>query len=459
MVLNEEQWIKELREKRIAYGISQGRLAVASGITREYLNKIENGKMKPSKELLETLHKELARFNPEAPLTMLFDYVKIRFPTLDIQHIIKDILKLNINYMLHEDYGHYSYTEHYSLGDIFIYTSADEEKGVLLELKGRGCRQFESYLLAQERSWYDFLMDALVDGGVMKRIDLAINDHMGILDIPELAEKCRKREYIGKSRSYKFYLSGELIKHREDDREYMGRTLYLGSLKSDVYFCIYEKDYVPEFYSFMTAREYLRLCGESLEMGKNDIEKRSDELLTLVGLSKENHRIRGFSRGMKQRLGIAQALLGRPKILICDEPTSALDPIGRKEILDILLSSKKQTTVLFSTHILSDVERICTDVAFLNNGKIAMQGAVADLKNVCSSHEFIVETIKADDAEYLSSVFTDAQLTAKDTLLFLGEQFKMFEVLEFITEHKILISKIERVEPSLESLFMEVVSK
>ena len=70
----------------------------------------------------------------------------------------------------------------------------------------------------------DFLMDALVDGGVMKRIDLAINDHMGILDIPELAEKCRKREYIGKSRSYKFYLSGELIKHREDDREYMGRT-------------------------------------------------------------------------------------------------------------------------------------------------------------------------------------------------------------------------------------------
>ena len=83
---------------------------------------------------------------------MLFDYVKIRFPTLDIQHFIKDILKLNINYMLHEDYGHYSYTEHYSLGDIFIYTSADEEKGVLLELKGRGCRQFECYLLAQERS-------------------------------------------------------------------------------------------------------------------------------------------------------------------------------------------------------------------------------------------------------------------------------------------------------------------
>ena len=182
MVLNEEQWIKELREKRIAYGISQGRLAVASGITREYLNKIESGKMKPSKELLETLHKELARFNPEAPLTMLFDYVKIRFPTLDIQHIIKDILKLNINYMLHEDYGHYSYTEHYSLGDIFIYTSADEEKGVLLELKGRGCRQFESYLLAQQKSWYEMyeMIEELPDY-IVECLDEFIS-HFGTLE-------------------------------------------------------------------------------------------------------------------------------------------------------------------------------------------------------------------------------------------------------------------------------------
>ncbi len=135
--------------------------------------------MKPSKELLETLHKELARFNPEAPLTMLFDYVKIRFPTLDIQHIIKDILKLNINYMLHEDYGRYSYTEHY-LGDIFIYTSANEEKGVLLELKGVVAGSLKVTCWHSKEAGMTF-MDALIDGGVMKRIDLAINDHTGIL--------------------------------------------------------------------------------------------------------------------------------------------------------------------------------------------------------------------------------------------------------------------------------------
>lgn len=115
------------------------------------------------------------KFNPDAPMFLLFDYVHIRFPTLDIKHVIRDILKLNIDYMLHEDYGYYKYIEHYYLGDVFVYTSQDDEKGTLLELKGKDSCQFESYLLAQERSWYDFLMDALIEGGVMKRLDLVNN--------------------------------------------------------------------------------------------------------------------------------------------------------------------------------------------------------------------------------------------------------------------------------------------
>ena len=111
---------------------------------------------------------------------MLFDYVRIRFPTQDVTHVIEDILRLRSDVFIHEDYGFYSYAEHYVLGDVFVLTSPDEEKGVLLELKGRGCRQMECYLLAQHRSWYDFLMDALAEGGVMKRLDLAINDMAGI---------------------------------------------------------------------------------------------------------------------------------------------------------------------------------------------------------------------------------------------------------------------------------------
>ena len=129
------------------------------------------------------------------------------------------------------------------LGDVFVLTSPDKEKGTLLELKGKGCRQMESYLLAQHRSWYDFLMDALIEGGVMKRLDLAINDMAGILDIPELTEKCNHEECISVFRSFKSYRSGELVRSNEQDRYGMGNTLYIGSLKSEVYFCIYEKDY------------------------------------------------------------------------------------------------------------------------------------------------------------------------------------------------------------------------
>lgn len=216
---------------------------------------------------------------------------------------------------------------------------------------------------------------------------------------------------------------------------------------------------VPEFYPFMTAREYLALCGESLGMEKPDIKARSEELLALVGLADEKHRIRGYSRGMKQRLGIAQALLARPKLLICDEPTSALDPVGRKEILDILLAAREQTTVLFSTHILSDVERICTDIAFLADGKIAVQGTVAELKKLRRSEELTLELTNEAHVQALLSRFPKAKASGKETLCFRGGEEESFALLLFMAENKIPFSKIERAEPTLEVLFMEVAAK
>lgn len=242
-LLNEQTWLQQLKEKRLAYGLSQNRLAVATGITRQYLSDIETGKVKPSEDLQQSLFEALERFNPDAPLEMLFDYVRIRFPTTDVQHVVENILQLKLSYFLHEDYGFYSYSEHYALGDIFVLCSHELDKGVLVELKGRGCRQFESYLLAQQRSWYEFFMDALVAGGVMKRLDLAINDRAGILDIPDLTAKCNREECVSLFRSFKSYASGELVKHNEQDKAGMGHTLYIGSLKSEVYFCCYEKNY------------------------------------------------------------------------------------------------------------------------------------------------------------------------------------------------------------------------
>ena len=239
--LNEQTWVQHLKEKRLSYGLSQNRLAIATGITRQYLSDIETGKVKPSDELQLALLETLERFNPDAPLEMLFDYVRIRFPTTDVQQVVENILQLKLSYFLHEDYGFYSYSEHYALGDIFVLCSHELDKGVLVELKGRGCRQFESYLLAQQRSWYEFFMDVLVAGGVMKRLDLAINDKTGILNIPVLTEKCQQEECISVFRSFKSYRSGELV--RKEEKECMGNTLYIGSLQSEVYFCIYEKDY------------------------------------------------------------------------------------------------------------------------------------------------------------------------------------------------------------------------
>ena len=215
---------------------------------------------------------------------------------------------------------------------------------------------------------------------------------------------------------------------------------------------------VPEFYSFMTAPEYLRFCGEITGMSNDDIKKKSGELLELVGLQGEKHRIGGFSRGMKQRLGIAQALINSPRLLICDEPTSALDPIGRKEILDILSSARERTTVLFSTHILSDVERICTDVAFLRDGKAELQGSISDIKARYSIDEYAVETDNVDTVRALLERFP--VMTADGgKLIFRESDVCVFDVMAFIAEKRLHTVKIERSEPTLESLFMEVESR
>ena len=216
---------------------------------------------------------------------------------------------------------------------------------------------------------------------------------------------------------------------------------------------------VPEFYGFMTAPEYLRFCGSIGGITPSETESRAAELLELAGLAEEKHRIKGFSRGMKQRLGIAQALLNRPKLLICDEPTSALDPVGRKEILDILLSVREQTTVLFSTHILSDVERICTDVAFLDNGVICMQGKISEMKAQFRSEEYCLEIERKTDLPLLLHAFAQMRSTGPNQLSFLESEYAVGDVMRFLADRRIPLLKLERAEPTVESLFMEVSTK
>lgn len=215
---------------------------------------------------------------------------------------------------------------------------------------------------------------------------------------------------------------------------------------------------VPEFYPYMTPREYLCFCGEITGMPAKEIRMRSEELLCLVGLEKENRRIKGFSRGMKQRLGIAQALFGRPRLLICDEPTSALDPAGRKELLDILVNAKEQTTVLFSTHILSDVEHICEKIAFLHDGRIVLQGSLEEVRTIKKTAATELETERPEDVQMLLSVFPFLKATGRNSLL-LEDVGHLPDVLRFLADKRMPVVRIERQETSLEELFMEVIGQ
>lgn len=221
---------------------------------------------------------------------------------------------------------------------------------------------------------------------------------------------------------------------------------------------------VPEFYGYMKPMEYLLLCGEITELTKNQTLSKGKELLELVGLSEEKRKIKSFSRGMKQRLGIAQALLNEPKLLICDEPTSSLDPIGRRQILDILLAIKGKTTVVFSTHILSDVERVCDYVAVLHNGKLALQGTLSEIRDQSSSNGF---SIVFESEEQLSNFSNSNELKDHDIQLFKNGNLLTvtfndinkngYFLVHLLSQKKIVPLKFEKIEPSLENLFTEVV--
>lgn len=215
---------------------------------------------------------------------------------------------------------------------------------------------------------------------------------------------------------------------------------------------------VPEFYTYMTTREYLRFCGEIAGVPAGELKERIEELLTLAGLANEKRRIKGFSRGMKQRLGIAQALIHKPKLLICDEPTSALDPIGRKEVLDVLMAAKKDTTVIFSTHILSDVERICDEIVFIHDGRVALNGTIEKIKSQYVSSDYKITLINPIEIGKLLKFNSHLEkIDEYNVLVKCDKEFSINQVMDYVSSEKIEFLSINRCDKSLENMFLEVV--
>jgi ABC-2 type transport system ATP-binding protein len=224
----------------------------------------------------------------------------------------------------------------------------------------------------------------------------------------------------------------------------------------------------PAFYNWMTGREYLTFVGQLFSLSSGDIVKRCNELLELVDLSRDaSRRVSGYSRGMRQRLGIAQALMNKPGVLFLDEPCSALDPLGRLEVLETLIRLKEQATTIFmSSHILADVERVCDVVGIIDRGRLVVESGVEELRQRFAHSVFEIEFEEpaAPFARLLEPLPWVEKVNAGDE----GNVFKLRVSARDVATAKVELPKIiaasgltmrqyQMVLPTLEEVFIELV--
>ena len=213
----------------------------------------------------------------------------------------------------------------------------------------------------------------------------------------------------------------------------------------------------PALYEFLRGDEYLVFAGRLCGLSRADARKRTVELLERVGLAGRADRpIRKFSKGMVQRLALAQALVGDPRIAILDEPMSGLDPIGRKDVRDLILQLRDEgRTVLFSTHILSDVEAICDRVGILVEGRLTDCGALADLVAPgARAVELVVENVPPDLVARLQEDGTRVLQRDRATVLTFRDEGQARAALSAAVSSGATIVSLTPHRRSLEELFV-----
>ncbi|HDR7690086.1 ABC transporter ATP-binding protein [Bacillus toyonensis] len=219
----------------------------------------------------------------------------------------------------------------------------------------------------------------------------------------------------------------------------------------------------PNFFHWMTARETLTFMGQLSGLKKEELSKSIPKILEKVGLrGEENSKVGTFSGGMKQRLGIAQALLHKPSLIVMDEPVSALDPIGRREVLNLIEEIKKDTTILLSTHILSDAEEICERFVIIKDGTKIEDTTITELLHRNNENKLIIE-ITAKDKKWIEVV---KKLSYVKDVEVIGLKIKVkvesIEInknllLQNALEHKVDILKFEISNDTLEEIFLKLV--
>jgi ABC-2 type transport system ATP-binding protein len=225
----------------------------------------------------------------------------------------------------------------------------------------------------------------------------------------------------------------------------------------------------PAFYPWMTPAEFLDYCGRLFGLEAAERVARTQELLALVGLEGDaRRRIGGFSRGMRQRLGIAQALVNRPPVIFLDEPASALDPAGRRDVLEMISGLKSQATVFMSSHILADVARVCDTVGIIDAGKMRILAPLEALLDRYALPVFEVEGLPGLEAElqswadglsaipWVDSVRIEAH-TARVQVKDLDQA--RTGLISTIADAGLAINRFEAARPSLEDIFLKLVGE
>ena len=225
----------------------------------------------------------------------------------------------------------------------------------------------------------------------------------------------------------------------------------------------------PAFYTWMTPLEFLDYVGRVFSMPAPERTKRVKEVLSLAGLEEASkRRIGGFSRGMRQRLGLAQSLFNHPQVLFLDEPASALDPAGRKEVLDFIEQLRGQCTVFMSTHILADVERVCDTVGIIHRGKLITAAPRHALLAQYAVPAFEVEVDARDAAglkqwsdavrmeTWIKSVLLQG-LTAR--VIVTDIDLARRQMPASIAQAGLMLNRFEMVRPSLEDVFLRLVDR